>query len=166
MHIDLTGKTILVTGASRGIGAAIAAGLAGSGATVAVHYSASPDDAAAVAAACGHDARAFGADLADPAACRRLWQEVIAHYGRIDALVNNAGVATAAGDASIDRWLEIWNHTLDVNLRATALLCRLAPTTSSRAAAGGSSTSAPARRSGATSRTTSPMRRQRAAWSP
>ncbi len=135
MHIDLTGKTVLVTGASRGIGAAIATGLAGSGATVAVHYSASPDDAAQVAAACGHNARTFAADLADPAACIALWESVVAHYGRIDVLVNNAGVATAVDDPSIERWLEIWNRTLDVNLRAAALFCRLA--TDHFAASGG-----------------------------
>ena len=126
MQIDLTGKTVLVTGASRGIGAAIATAMAGSGAKVAVHSSASPDDAAQVAAACGPEAHIFAADLADPAACQRLWTQVLAHYGRIDVLVNNAGVATAVDDPSIDRWLAVWNRTVDVNLRASALLCHLA----------------------------------------
>lgn len=126
MHIDLTGKTVLVTGASRGIGAAVARTMAGSGARVAVHYSASETAARAVAADCGPEARTFGADLADPAGCVALWEAVVASFGRVDVLVNNAGVATAVDDPSIDRWLEIWNHTLDVNLRATALLCRLA----------------------------------------
>lgn len=126
MHIDLTGKTVLVTGASRGIGAEIAKAMAGSGAAAAVHYSTSETAAADVAVACGPQARAFGADLADPAACIALWDAVIASYGRIDVLVNNAGVATAVDDPSMDRWLEIWNRTLDVNLRAAALLCRLA----------------------------------------
>src|SRR3990167_6956356 len=125
MHIDLTGRTVLVTGASRGIGAEIARAMAGSGAAVAVHYSASETEAAEVAAACGPDALAFAADLADPSSCVALWRAVVAHYGRIDVLVNNAGVAQAVDDPSIDRWLEIWNRTLDVNLRAAALLCRL-----------------------------------------
>jgi 3-oxoacyl-[acyl-carrier protein] reductase len=51
---------------------------------------------------------------------------VVASFGRVDVLVNNAGVATAVDAPSIDRWLAIWNQTLDVNLRAAALLCRLA----------------------------------------
>ena len=126
MHIDLTGKTVLVTGASRGIGAEIARAMAGSGAKVAVHYSTSEIEAAQVAAACGPDAHIFAANIADPAACQRLWAQVVDRYGRIDVLVNNAGVATAVDDPSIDRWLEVWNRTLDVNLRAAALLCRLA----------------------------------------
>ena len=126
MHIDLTGKTVLVTGASRGIGAEIARAMAGSGAKVAVHYSTSEIEAAQVAAACGPDAHIFAANIAEPAACQRLWAQVVDHYGRVDVLVNNAGVATAVDDPSIDRWLEVWNRTLDVNLRAAALLCRLA----------------------------------------
>ncbi|HRD28902.1 MAG TPA: SDR family oxidoreductase [Caulobacter sp.] len=126
MHIDLTGKTVLVTGASRGIGAAIATAMAASGARVAVHYSVSETGAAAVAAECGPDARTFGADLGDPADCVALWDAVTAAYGRVDVLVNNAGVAAPVDDPSIDHWLKVWNRTHDVNLRACALLCHLA----------------------------------------
>lgn len=126
MNIDLTGRTVLVTGASRGIGAEIARAMAASGATVGVHYSASPDEAEAVAAACGNGARSFKADLADPAACKALWDEAVAAFGRIDVLVNNAGVAMAVEDTSLDGWLKVWDRTVDVNLRASALLCHLA----------------------------------------
>jgi len=126
MHIDLTGRTVLVTGASRGIGAEIAQQLAASGARVAVHYSASPDEAEEVVFRCGNGAQAFRADLADPAACKALWDGVLAAFGRIDVLVNNAGVAMALEDPSLETWLKVWDRTVDVNLRASALLCHLA----------------------------------------
>ena len=126
MHIDLTGRTVLVTGASRGIGAEIAQQLAASGARVAVHYSASPDEAEEVVFRCKNEAQAFRADLADPAACKALWDGVLAAFGRIDVLVNNAGVAMALEDPSLETWLSVWDRTVDVNLRASALLCHLA----------------------------------------
>lgn len=126
MNIDLTGRTVLVTGASRGIGAEIARAMAASGARVAVHYSASADEAEEVVFACRNGAQAFRADLADPAACKALWDGVVAAFGRIDVLVNNAGLATALEDPSLETWLNVWNRTVDVNLRASALLCHLA----------------------------------------
>lgn len=92
MNVDLTGKTILVTGASRGIGRALAEGLAGAGATVAAHFNQSRSKTEALVDALGHDARAFQADLAEPAACARLFAAVVETYGRLDVLVNNAGM--------------------------------------------------------------------------
>ncbi|MFQ5572366.1 MAG: SDR family NAD(P)-dependent oxidoreductase, partial [Rhodothermales bacterium] len=127
MRIDLTGKTILVTGASRGIGRALAEGVADAGATVAVHCNQSRDAAEALAASCGNNARVFQADLADPAACQRLFADVVAAYGRLDVLVNNAGIALNIPlDASTTEWRRAWDLTLAVNLRAVELLCRLA----------------------------------------
>ena len=127
MNIDLTGKTVLVTGASRGIGKAIAEALAGSGATVAVHYNQNREAAEVLADAIGQDARIFQADLASIAACERLFSEVAEAYGRVDVLVNNAGVAFHMPlDASTDEWLRGWDLTMAVNLRAVELLCRLA----------------------------------------
>jgi 3-oxoacyl-[acyl-carrier protein] reductase len=125
MHIDLTGQAILVTGSSRGIGLAIAEGLAESGATVAVHYRQSRDAAEALAARLGRGARAFGADLADPPAAVRLWADVAHAYGRVHGLVNNAGIyAEAPVDLSAEEWLARWRATMDVNLTSTALLCK------------------------------------------
>ncbi len=127
MKIDLSGKVALVTGASRGIGRALAAGLAGSGATVAVHYNRGREQAEKLIAALGSGARAFGADLAQSAACEQLMDRVTDHFGRLDVLVNNAGLARLVPlEATTRAWLEAWQETMAVNLGATELLCRLA----------------------------------------
>lgn len=127
MNIDLSGKIVLVTGASRGIGRALAEGMAAAGATVAVHFNSSQDRAEALADTLGNGARTFQADLEDVVATERLFSEVAAAYGRIDVLVNNAGVAFHIPlDAALDEWHRVWNLTMGVNLRASSLLSRLA----------------------------------------
>ena len=127
MRIDLTGKTVLVTGASRGIGRSLAEGLAGAGATVATHFNRNRAATDALVATLGHDARPFQADLTDPASCERLFHEVVGTYGRLDVLVNNAGIALKMpAGMPTDEWREDWDLTMAVNLRAVELLSRLA----------------------------------------
>lgn len=128
MTVDLEGRVALVTGASRGIGWAVAEALAAAGATVALHHSGrDPLAADALAGTCGHGSRAFAADLRQLEAPQALWEKVQAEYGRIDVLVNNAGVfRTAPLDAPLPDWLDAWEETLSVNLRAAAILCRAA----------------------------------------
>ncbi|HTO08453.1 MAG TPA: 3-oxoacyl-ACP reductase family protein [Myxococcota bacterium] len=92
----LSGKVALVTGASRGIGAAIATRLAREGADVAITYAASPQRAEEVTRAvreAGGRALALRADAADPAAVQAAVDEVARALGRLDVLVNNAGIA-------------------------------------------------------------------------
>lgn len=125
MELDLSDQTILVTGASRGIGRAIAQALANAGATVAVHYGHSADAAAAVADACGPDAQPIQADLSDLDATDALFDRVVEAFGPVDALVLNAGVAQSAPlEADTATWHEQWRETMHVNLRAPELLCR------------------------------------------
>jgi NAD(P)-dependent dehydrogenase (short-subunit alcohol dehydrogenase family) len=107
MARTLNGKVALVTGGSRGIGAATARALADEGANVAISYSASADKAEAVVRelkANGVQARAFKADQAKSAEVDQLVKDVAKHFGRLDILVNNAAVAVMGpiDDASSD----------------------------------------------------------------
>lgn len=119
---DLTGKVALVTGGSRGIGAAIARELAKQGADVAITYVSSPEKAEAVAKeieGMGHLALAIKADSSDAQAVRDVVGRVASEFGRLDILVNNAGIAVTG--APEEMALEDIDRTLDVNVRAVYL---------------------------------------------
>ncbi|MDZ4791996.1 MAG: 3-oxoacyl-ACP reductase family protein [Hyphomicrobiales bacterium] len=118
-HQELQGKVALVTGGSRGIGAAIAKKLASEGAKVALSYSASPDAAHAVVAEIksnGGDAVAFQANAADSAQVAKLVNDAAAHFGRLDILVNNAGVFELLPVTEVTD--EVYNKSFDINVRA------------------------------------------------
>jgi 3-oxoacyl-[acyl-carrier protein] reductase len=122
---DLTGKTALVTGASGGIGAAIATTLAGAGATV-VLSGTNTDKLAALAATLGDAARVVAANLKDPEAPARLIQDAEKALGErpVEILVNNAGLTR---DALVMRMKdEDWAEVLEVNLTACFRLSRAA----------------------------------------
>lgn len=115
---DLTNKVALVTGASRGIGAAIAKRLAEDGASVAITYSRGADAAAHVVddiEAKGGMAFAIQADATDAAAVRSAVNEVVSTYGQLDILVNNAG--TAIPKPFEDTTLEELDRVIDLNVR-------------------------------------------------
>lgn len=121
---DLTGMTALVTGASGGIGSAIAQALAAQGATLALSGS-NADKLSAFAATMGGEHKALVCDLSDPAAVDALVpQAVEALGGKLDILVNNAGVTR---DNLILRMKdEEWSDVISVNLEAAFRLCRAA----------------------------------------
>lgn len=125
MNVDLSGMNVLVTGASRGIGRAIAEEMIRSGASVGVHYNRDRGGAEAVVTASGGRARALQADLEDPGACARLFRETVEEFGHVDVLVNNAGVAVSSPiDERLEKCVEAWNKVLSVNLVAAGVLSR------------------------------------------
>jgi 3-oxoacyl-[acyl-carrier protein] reductase len=122
--INLRENVVLVTGGSRGIGAVTVRTLAAAGADVILHYGRSRADAEAVAAACpAGRCHLVAGDLEHPEAPAGIWMQALAWRGRIDALVNNAAVAFAAG-VDDDAWSDVWERTLRVNVIAAADLCR------------------------------------------
>ena len=122
---SLEGKVALVTGASRGLGAAIAAGLAEAGADVAAHgNSRSPEATCARVRALGRRTLPLVGDLAQPGTPDRLVTETLSGLKRLDILVNNAGTIRRA--AAVETADEDWQAVLDVNLSAVFRLCRAA----------------------------------------
>jgi 3-oxoacyl-[acyl-carrier protein] reductase len=119
VKIDLTGKVALVTGASRGIGKAIAIALSGSGADVAITYRASSAEADAVVAAItasGRKAKAWKADAGDFQAAAAIVDGVTAEFSRLDILVNNAGITK---DGLLMRMGEQdWDGVIAANLKS------------------------------------------------
>ncbi len=127
--MDFQGQTVLITGTTGGIGRAIAETLAQAGARIAVHCRKRLEDGKTLAASLpGTGHHAFTAELSDPAACERLVTEVSKHYGRLDVLVNNAGIFEVRPLPGLEyaEWQANWGRTLAANLLAPANLCFLA----------------------------------------
>lgn len=131
----LPSRGVLVTGSSRGVGAAVARAFADRGDRVVVHYRGSEAAAHEVCAGLPGEGHAVvGADLADPAAVEQLAADAVEALGRIDVLVNNAAMLTAPWegrgrrgdhpleDTSYAEWVEIWQRTLAANLVGPAAL--------------------------------------------
>ncbi|WP_445619335.1 SDR family oxidoreductase [Kushneria sp. Sum13] len=116
-------RVAMVTGASRGIGRAIALKLANDGFAVVVNYAGSAERAASVVAeieAAGGQARAFQADISDAAAVEQLFATTMAAFGRLDVVVNNAGIMKMAPITSDN--LDALDQTLAINLRGSWLV--------------------------------------------
>lgn len=125
---DISGKVILVTGASGGIGASVASGFASQGARVAIHYYSNREKADALVSAIranGGEADCFQADLAKSSEAKRLFCDVIRRYGKVDVLINIAGGMVARrSSAEIDE--AYFDDVLNLNVRSVVLMCQQA----------------------------------------
>lgn len=122
---ELAGRVVLVTGSSRGIGAEVAVQAAALGASVAIHYRSSPEGAQHTldrAREAGGDGECFAADLADGAAAENLVGLVLERFGRIDGLVNNAGLTQVGPFLEITP--EQWDAVIRTDLTAAFHTCR------------------------------------------
>jgi 2-dehydro-3-deoxy-D-gluconate 5-dehydrogenase len=121
---SLDGKVALVTGASRGLGAAMAAALSAAGAAVALHSNEHPatETADRICKESGRRTELFTADLADRSAADALFAQAITSFGQIDILVNNAGIIRRRQAAQHPD--EDWDAVLEVNLSNAFRLCR------------------------------------------
>lgn len=127
MQISLKGQVAIVTGASSGLGAGAAKGLAASGAAVVINYHSQPEPAQKLAEeiiAAGGQAIAVGADVSDEQDVEKLFAETLKAFGRVDILVANSGLQKDAPIA--DMTLKDWNTVINVNLTGQFLCARAA----------------------------------------
>jgi len=123
--IDFTNRVVLVTGAAGGIGAATARTIAACGGEVVLHDVRHEGRLAALSDELGPRARAVTADLSDPAAPAALWEEALAWRGRVDVLINNAGIYEPTSiEDPLEQWTAAWDRMLSICLVSPATLCR------------------------------------------
>ena len=127
MDLGLNGKVALVTGGARDVGQEIVLALASEGAAVAVNYRGSEAEALTLVAKIennGGKARAYGADVTDYHAVCAMTEQVVADFGRLDVLVNNAGYVTP--QRFVDTTPDDWHSQIDVGLYGVIHCCHAA----------------------------------------
>ena len=122
--MELEGKVVLVTGAAGGIGQATVRAFAAEGARVVVHYHKSAEAAAGLRDEIGENAIALRADLRDEREVNSLFMSAIDHFGRIDAIVANAGIWEADSVPLHEMSLAQWQGTMEADLTSAFLTCR------------------------------------------
>lgn len=127
MLIDFTGKTVLITGGSRGIGKACAKLFASLNADVIITYNKNLDEAEKTITELAHQGNhgLFQLDQSKPKCVHRFFDKMLEHYPQLDVLVNNAGVYIEhkINEVSYDDWQQSWEETISINLSGVANLC-------------------------------------------
>ncbi len=125
MNIDLRPQRILVTGASRGIGRAIAKQLSEAGAELLLHYKSNLESTQALSDELPSSSHVVNCDLARLNDVEGWLPEMVHTFGKIDALINNAGIAIHSPmENPTHAWMLDWQKTMNVNLNAAAILCK------------------------------------------
>jgi len=127
MLIDFTGKTVLITGGSRGIGKACAILFASLNANVVITYNTDQETAERTLTGLAHNGNhgLYQLDQSQPKNVERFFNKVLQHYPKIDVLINNAGIYIEhkINEITYDQWLHTWEDTMATNLNGVANLC-------------------------------------------
>ena len=127
MRIDLSGKTILVTGANSGIGNAIAQELLNAGAKVALHFNSNSDGASKLKEQFSDQCELFQADFNNVHETIKLFEDVLSWGDTLDVLINNAGTAVMNSvNLDDETWIKNWNTIMNINLLAAGVLSKKA----------------------------------------
>ena len=127
MRIDLSGKTILVTGANSGIGNAIAQELLNAGAKVALHFNSNSDGASKLKEQFSDQCELFQADFNNVHETIKLFENVLSWGDTLDVLINNAGTAVMNSvNLDDETWIKNWNTIMNINLLAAGVLSKKA----------------------------------------
>ncbi|HET7897386.1 MAG TPA: SDR family oxidoreductase [Flavisolibacter sp.] len=130
INFDFRGKTIFITGGSRGIGKACAKLFAAAGGRVIISYKTAKAEAEEVIRSCGNDGMhsVVQLDVAQPAMVENVFSDLVAQYGRIDVVVNNAGIFTEHKILEVDyeQWQASWQQIIATNLIGVSNLCYFA----------------------------------------
>ncbi|EOZ92198.1 3-oxoacyl-[acyl-carrier protein] reductase [Indibacter alkaliphilus LW1] len=125
MNISLEGQRILITGASRGIGKAIAQQLSASGAEVLIHFNSNEDLAKKLQSELTNKSHLCPCNLENLENVKGWIPGLVGKYGKIDAIVNNAGIAISVADnADTESWTDAWLKTMNVNINAMGIICK------------------------------------------
>ncbi len=126
IQYDLKKASILLTGASDGIGKGLADFLMQMGARVAVHYNTNSTSAAELVEKYDNGSQAFQADLSKEKAVFQLFESVVDAFGKLDTIILNAGVFLPhAIEQRTETWLKVWKRTMDINLNSVGVLTKL-----------------------------------------